>query len=232
VIVSTEAHAFGEDERPESEAQKTLVIATDRAGTNRVSFSSGRFAGGGTVLSFGTEETKENEVAQEPVPLQRLYPHVFDTDMPSARSIASVRTAVSDARSAVDAFDDADLAEVGSRLALIASSMAQAQEAADFNQGFRAVVAYIRRAMLVCGGGYNIGREALHALITVLRQLSDKPVLTLQEGAKLVSELSHVGWRGEHAAASEVINALLGREDNEPEAEADSREVRMALPRE
>lgn len=229
MIVSTEGYAFGDDERPESEAQKTLVIATDRAGTNRVAGSSVRFAGGGTVLSFGTEVTKENEETRGAVPLQSLYPHVFDTDMPSARSIASVRTALIDARSAADAFDDADLAEVGSRLALIASSMAQAQEAADFNQGFRAVVAYIRRAMLVCGGGYNVGREELNALITVIRQLSDKPVLALQEGAKLISELSRVGWRGEHAAASEVINALLGRDDNE--VEAASGEMRLELPR-
>ena len=77
----------------------------------------------GGVGSTGlNDEITENAEAHI-LPVERLYPHVFDNDLKAGRAIFYLRDAIKDATEAIDAFGDPDLQAVGTRLTQIAVTM-------------------------------------------------------------------------------------------------------------
>jgi hypothetical protein len=144
-----------------------------------------------------------------PPPIDRIYPHVFDESESAGQAVALIRQAHKDASTALDAYGEADLEAVESRLTLIAAAASKAYPLSDFNRSFAAVVAYIRRAALFANAA-GVTRQALNALAHALQFLLANPMIDLMDAAEITEKLSAVGWHGEHQATEQLIDALLG----------------------
>jgi len=159
----------------------------------------------------GLDETDEN-FATGILPVERMYPHIFDEDIKSGQALGYIRSAISDAQVAIDAFGEPDLQTVGTRLTQIAVMMSKAHTLTDFNESLGALVSFIRRATLAASS-VDVSRSALNALVNVLESAAANPMLDLDEASDLVEKLSDQGWRGEHALANDIVNALVDSSD-------------------
>jgi hypothetical protein len=166
-----------------------------------------------TELTGATQFTKAAHKLS-PVPIARLYPHVFDDAVPEGQSRTHLLSGLADARLAQDAMSESDFDELGFRLGLVANSLRSAHESAPDNIAYRSVVAFIRRAALVAQPT-EVSRSALNALAVALRTLSENPLIDLEDAAELSDQLASEGWRGDHAIAKEVIAGML--EEIDPE---------------
>ncbi|NMF99690.1 hypothetical protein GPA27_20130 [Aromatoleum toluolicum] len=148
-----------------------------------------------------------------PSPVERVYPQLFDDEGPAGQARTLIVRALNDARLALDAFGEADLDSIGSRLAAIAALMAEAHRLTYFNESLGAVVSFIRRATLVANSA-DTSRPALNALMHVLKSLSENPAIDLEDAGELIDILSHEGWCGEHELGAMLIAAVLGDVDD------------------
>lgn len=137
-----------------------------------------------------------------------LYPHLFDTNQAPGQVLTFIKNAESDAREALDAFNNGNFPELSSRLTYIAGAAGQAFPLTTFNEDFGVVVAFIRRATLAADA-WAIERSALNVLITVLRELSKRPALDLDEAGAMVDKLRNEGWDGRHAGAEALLAELF-----------------------
>lgn len=147
----------------------------------------------------------------EPAPVGRLYPHLLDDQGPAGPVIPLINRALEDARQALDAYGDADLASVYSRLATIAALMAKAHELTEFNEDYGSVVSYIRRATITPSP--ELSRSALNVMVSVLKALSENPAIDIDDAAELVEALANEGWKGELEIGVALLAALFGEEE-------------------
>jgi hypothetical protein len=150
----------------------------------------------------------------------RIYPHLHDENEAAGQAVALLRQAIDDARSALDAFENADLRTVATQLGLVAANTARAHSCAEFNRSFGSVIGFIRRAALVANAG-ELSRSALNALLHALNQLVAQPTLDLMDAAELAEKLSAEGWRGEHTAVEALVQLLLRDSEIDETAQAD-----------
>lgn len=144
---------------------------------------------------------------QVPLPVERIYPHVFDEDKKSGQALNYLRSAVNDAKAAIDSFGVPDMQTVGTRLVQIAATMSKTYPLTDFNESLGGVVAFIRRATLAAPSA-DLSRSTLNCLAHVLELMVANPMLDLDEASDLVEKLTNDGWHGEHILANELIRAL------------------------
>lgn len=171
---------------------------------------------------FSESSTRTTRIDQEsprgvelaPIPAERIYPHVFDGDLPAGKALVHIRNAMNYARSALDAYGQPDLEAVKSYLAQVAAAMAGAYPMTEFNESLGGVVGFLRRAVLVVDTG-ELTRSALNALSFALRSISENPMLDLDDAADIVEGLEKEGWRGGHALADEIIQLLLGEGEDD-----------------
>lgn len=157
-----------------------------------------------------TTQSADNEVS--PLPINRIYPHVFDESNLAGQALIYLQSAITDAKEAIDAFGEPDLQEVTTRLTHIAAAMGKAHLLTEFNESFGGVVSYVRRATLLITSE-DISRSALNSLLQALMSVAANPMLDLDEATDLIDKLAHDGWKGEHRLANELIMALT--EDSE-----------------
>lgn len=141
------------------------------------------------------------------LPVERIYPHVFDEDKKSGQALNYLRSAVSDAKAAIDSIGVPDMQTVGTRLVQIAATMSKTYPLTDFNESLGGVVSFIRRATLAAPSA-DLSRSTLNCLAHVLELMVANPMLDLDEASDLVEKLTHDGWHGEHILANELIRAL------------------------
>ena len=158
----------------------------------------------------------ENNSNAGPLPVERIYPHVFDETIEAGQALAYIRSAIIDARKAVDAFGEPDLQEVGTRLTQISVAMGKAHALTDFNESLGALISFIRRATLAAITS-EVSRSELNTLVNVLALVAANPMIDLDEASDMVDQLSGEGWRGELRLADEIIRALLEDTNLAPE---------------
>jgi hypothetical protein len=161
-----------------------------------------------------TDQESPRGVESVPISAERIYPHVFDGDLPAGKALVHIGSAMSYARSALDAFAQPDLEAVRSYLAQIAAAMSGAYPKTEFNESLGGVVGFLRRAVLIADTG-ELTRSALNALSSALRSISENPMLDLDDAADIVELLEKEGWRGGHSLADEIIQLLLGEDEGD-----------------
>jgi len=154
--------------------------------------------------------------------VKRIYPHVFDDEVISGQARVNLLSALDDARLALEAFGEADIQSISTRLTLIATTMSNTHRATEFNESLGAVVSFLRRSMLTASAA-EITRPALNALVHVIQHLSNNPMIDLDEAAEMVDKLSTEGWQGEEGFADALISTLLDDLDTGKEATAQQR---------
>lgn len=157
-----------------------------------------------------------------------LYPHLFDTNQAPGQVLAFIKNAEADARQALDAFSDSDFADLSSRLTYVANAMGQAFPLTTFNEDFGIVVAFIRRATLAADAS-AMERSALNVLVSVLRDLSKRPSLDLDDAGAMVDKLRNEGWEGRHAGAEALLAELFPVQNDVNTAPAADRTVTDVL---
>ena len=176
----------------------------------------------GAVSSTGeTSNAVPPMVASLETQAPHLYPHLYDKNAASGQAIVFMEEALIDARRALEAFDRADFETVGSQLAVMAATVANAQGYADFNRSLRAVLGFIRRASLVAEPS-EVDRPALNALVSAFNRLIHSPTLDLPAAGQLTNTLEKFGWVGEHSAVDALVKALAGEDEG---SEASQREL-------
>ncbi|MDN7177316.1 hypothetical protein M0D69_04665 [Caballeronia sp. SEWSISQ10-4 2] len=157
---------------------------------------------GGSTLS--TDDELPASASPAPPQPEQVYPHLFDEATSAGQTRALVELALNDARLALESFGRSDFDSIGSRLALIATSMQKAHRLTTFNESFGAVISYVRRAALAANSP-DVTRAGLNGLIQVLQSLRANPAMDLDDASDLVEALSAEGWQGDH----DVVNALI-----------------------
>ncbi len=147
----------------------------------------------------------QTEVRERSVDItSRAYPHLLEEAQPA---LLLINQCLNDARAALDAYDDADIQSIGSRLTAIAAQCAKAHRLTRFNESFGAVVSFIRRATIAVNAA-EVGRPDLNALFQALQRIVAEPMISLVDAAATTDALSNAGWQGEHGAV-ETLLALI-----------------------
>jgi len=152
------------------------------------------------------------------LPIERVYPHLFDDEGPASLVRSHISNALKDSQQALESFGEADLESVGTLLILIATKMSSVHPLTEFNESLGAVVSFVRRATLTASSP-DITRSALNALVHVLQSAAANPMLDLDEASDLVDKLSAEGWHGEHKIVSDLVAVLLDDINAETDAE-------------
>ncbi|MFH1493721.1 MAG: hypothetical protein ABIG70_02870 [Pseudomonadota bacterium] len=194
-----------------------LRTETTTAG-NKVSTDQGTKHEVHTDANASFSGTHAHSASMELSPVDRIYPHLFDDSGPAARVRILIQRAIDDANIALEAFGEADLEGVGTRLTYIASTMSAAYEVIDFNESLAGAIAFLRRST-VTASGFDVSRSALNCLVQVLNSLRINPMVDLDEAAELVDTLSREGWNGEHLAIEALIAALIPNSVNSDDGE-------------
>ncbi len=162
----------------------------------------------------GTGGTEKIDFAEsnETLPIDRIYPHLFDESTTEGQVRIHIGGALKDAQRALNAFGELDYELIGSSLACIASGMAQAHKNTTFNESLGAVVSFIRRATLIASSA-EISRSELNALVLVLRAIDKNPMVDIEEAAELIDQLEGHGWVGNHDVTDALISALFDEVD-------------------
>ncbi|MDO9142319.1 MAG: hypothetical protein Q7U38_18530 [Methylobacter sp.] len=161
---------------------------------------------GGLKSTSLDEDITENDNVR--LPIDRIYPHIFDEDTQTGQAIAIIRNALDDAKLALEDLGEPNFQSVTTRLTQIAAAMSKAYPLTSFNESLGAVIAFIRRATLVASID-EISRPSLNALVHVLQSIALNPMIDLDDASDLVDKLSNEGWRGENGIANQLIAALL-----------------------
>lgn len=157
------------------------------------------------------ETTHTDQGQAAPLPVGRLYPHLLDDQGPAGPVIPLIQSALEDARQALDAYGEADLPNVFSRLATISALMAKAHELTQFNEDYGSVVSYIRRATVT--PSHELSRSALNVLVCTLKALSENPAIDIDDAAELCEALANEGWKGELELGAALLAVLFGEEE-------------------
>lgn len=177
-----------------------------------------------TIIRLTNLKTSDNEESDENIsgnqsPVDRIYPHIFDEAAETGQAVNYINSALNDAQSALDAFDDTDFQTINTRITQVASAMKQAYPLTLFNESLGIVISYIRRAALAASID-DISYASLNALVHVLQSIAFNPMIDLDDASDLVDKLSDQGWNGEHKTANQLIDTLLNNtEFNENELE-------------
>lgn len=186
------------DRGAERIATETLAVpATPPSRVKRTSSSGGTAPEAEALTSFS-----------EQMPIDRIYPHLFDQEQKTGQALIHIRSAIGYTQASIDAFGEPDLVAVGGYLAQVATALSAAYLLTEFNPSLGGVVAFIRRAVLAVHIT-DISRSRLNTLQFALRSLNDNPMLDLDDAADVIDRLEKEGWCGEHALAEKIISALL-----------------------
>lgn len=142
------------------------------------------------------------------IPVERIYPHVFDENEETGQAVVNIKIALSDAKLALESYSEADIANINTRLTLIATTMSNTHELTKFNESLGAVVSYIRRATLNTPTD-EINLPSLNGLVHVLLTISKNPMIDLSEASELIDKLSDEGWKGEYGFAETLLAAFF-----------------------
>jgi len=169
--------------------------------------------------SLGTQASSGREIAE------RAYPLVYDVEGPHGQALLLLKSASDEARRAIEAFNDADLASVGSSLSAIGVILRKCYPETSFNPALGAAISFVRRAVLA-----QVPEEAtfvqLMALSKALHTLAATPLISLDESADLVEEMDQNQWRGENVAVSAFVSVLLGEEPGDAMVGVDTETLR------
>lgn len=171
-----------------------------------------RFSQDLNATNLGSEVP--NNTTLERSPVDRVYPHIFDNQTISGGVLALFKDSVSEAKLAVEAYNEPDMVAVGTRLTNIAVIMSKAHPMADFNRSLSGVISYIRRATLTTPA-VQIDRPALNIMINVLNAILLDPMINLDDASDLTEKLSQYGWTGELDVIEKLIAALMTDTDDE-----------------
>ncbi len=175
-----------------------------------------------TIIRLTNLKTSDNEESDENIsgnqsPVHRIYPHIFDEAAETGQAVNYINSALNDAQSALDAFDDSDFQTINTCITQAAAAMKQAYPLTLFNESLGIVISYIRRAALAVSIE-DISRASLNALVQVLQLVASNPMIDLDDASDLVDKLSEEGWNGEHQIANQLIDTLLSNAElNESE---------------
>ncbi len=159
---------------------------------------------------------------EKPSKAERLYPQLLDNDLPEGKALVFIKMALSNAKDALDAFDEPDLNTTMSHLNQIAATMGKTHPLTTFNESLGSVVSYIRRAILLISID-DVTRVTLNSLISALESMTSNPLLRLTEACEIIENLSNNGWKGEHPEAEALISALFGDGETNDENKAISK---------
>jgi hypothetical protein len=148
----------------------------------------------------------------------RAYPHLIEEAQPA---LVLIDECLSDAHAALDAYDDADIQTIASRLAAIAAQCAHAHRLTRFNESFGAVISFVRRAALTADFT-QVGRAELNALIQALQRVSNEPMIGLVDATIITDALSESGWHGEHNAVETLLALLAERSPADTEVPSEA----------
>jgi hypothetical protein len=192
-------------------------IPTDRPGerNNTLFLTSNQPSAGTSLVFFGGTNTLPIDLpapnavqpgtSVTPAPADRAYPHLLEAAQPA---VSLVRRCLEDAHLALESFEESDFAGVATRLSAIAAQCATAHPLTTFNEGFGAVVSFVRRAAISADVA-AISRRPLNAMIRALNSVSNDPMMSVGEAADILSALSDSGWTGEYAAVERLMASLL-----------------------
>lgn len=165
-----------------------------------------------SVASSTSVDDEPISAEPKPIPVDRIYPHVFDQEVQAGQALAHLRGAQEYVRSASEAFGEPDLEAVETSLAQVAVAMAAAYPLTVFNESLGGVVAFVRRATLAASVD-NLSRSSLNALAVALRVVTENPMLDLDDAADVVEKLETEGWQGGHRLANEILASLFDESD-------------------
>lgn len=151
---------------------------------------------------------KSQSSQSKSIPVERIYPHVFDENEDTGQAIVNIKIALSDAKLALESYSEADIANINTRLTLIATTMSNTHELTKFNESLGAVVSYIRRATLNTPTD-EINLPSLNGLVHVLLTISKNPMIDLNEASELIDKLSDEGWKGDYGFAETLLAAFF-----------------------
>lgn len=146
-------------------------------------------------------------------PASRLYPQAFDDGVAEGKARIFIVQSIEDVQTALEAFGNANLEDVGQRLALVATSMAEAHKHTEFNESLGAVLSFVRRAALRASGADQT-RATLNALLGALNNAASNPMLDLDDASQLVDSLTNEGWKGELEDTAAFLTALFEPEED------------------
>jgi len=153
-----------------------------------------------------------------------LYPHLYDTSSPTDSSLAlsHIGMAGSYVNAAIDSFQEGQLVDLESQLALAAVSLKEAHKNANFNSAFSGAVSFARRATFSLDAS-DATLDQLICLKAALRRIHDEPLMSLTRSAELVIEMEEGGLRGEVPEIEAIIGMLLA------EGISDAKQQELAL---
>ena len=168
------------------------------------------------LSSTSTENSKYIDYTKM-IPVDRIYPHIFDENTDAGSMLVLVRNALSDAESALESYAVPDLQGVTTYLTNVSNLMRESHRFADFNRSLGALLSFLRRATLVTPIE-NINRSALNALVSSLQSIASNPMLDLDDASILIERLLNDGWKGELESVDLLIAEILSTLD-EPQKE-------------
>lgn len=170
-----------------------------------VHYESGLMSKRITTVESTVVQTTQQLHAIEP---QRVYPHAYDPSGITGPSLTLLNSAAEEASVATSEYSDGNLEGVASRMNFIAVLTAKAYPHTAFNPSLGATVSFIRRATLSADPS-ELTFPALMGLTKAIKKLANTPLLSLDDAAEIIDMLEGQGWRGEHHAVAQFVNALL-----------------------
>ena len=162
-----------------------------------------------STTDLATTDKKEKNFSTNKSSVDKIYPHIFDEETQTGQVVGYIGSALNDAKSALDAFDDSDFQTINTRVTQIATTMSKAYPLTTFNESLGIVISYIRRAALLISVA-DLSRAALNTQVQALQSIFDNPMIDLDDASDIVDNLSNYGWNGEHQITSQLIPLLLG----------------------
>jgi hypothetical protein len=148
-----------------------------------------------------------------------LYPRAFDQGVSLGQARGLISSAARDCMHAIDDFSEANLDGVASYFGLIASSVAAARNILLSEPGSDALIgllSFTRRAVLSASID-NIDLRRLNALAKALKAVEKNPVITFDDAARAIDELTTFGFNGANAEIQRLIAAVMSVEADELE---------------
>jgi hypothetical protein len=142
------------------------------------------------------------------IPVDRIYPHIFDENTDAGSMLILVRNAHNDAELALESFAAPDLQGVATYLTSVSNLIRESHRYAEFNRSLGALLSFLRRATLVTPIE-SINRSALNALVSSLHSITSNPMLDLDDASMLIEQLLNEGWMGELESVEQLIADVL-----------------------
>jgi len=148
-------------------------------------------------------EASAHEIAR------RAYPLAYDPEGPAGPVLKLLNEVQELTQSITEAYSEADMVTVGSRLPVIAAVLGEAYPHTAFNPPLGSAVSFLRRATLLASAE-QCGLEELMGLAKAARHIAENPLISLDDAAELIMQLEAQGWVGADPDVAEFVSALFG----------------------